>query len=71
VPTSWLDLARTLIKTTPGYTGPLFPTRVYGRSTDLRMVADDGGHEGYLRNFPPGYVPPVGPGLWVPAPPGF
>jgi hypothetical protein len=30
----------------------------------------DGGHEGYLDNFPP-YVPPVGPGLWVPAPPGF
>jgi hypothetical protein len=31
----------------------------------------DGGHEGYLRNFPPGYVPPVGPGLWIPTPPGF
>ena len=31
----------------------------------------DGGHEGYLRNFPPDYVPPVGPGLWVPTPPGF
>jgi hypothetical protein len=30
----------------------------------------DGGHEGYLRNFPP-YSPPVGPGLWVPTPPGF
>jgi hypothetical protein len=30
----------------------------------------DGGHEGYLRNFPP-YQPPVGPGLWVPTPPGF
>ena len=30
----------------------------------------DGGHEGYLRNFPPDYVPPVGPGLWVPTPPG-
>jgi hypothetical protein len=30
----------------------------------------DGGHEGYLRNFPP-YTPPVGPGLWVPTPPGF
>src|SRR5262245_7056919 len=33
--------------------------------------ADDGGHEGYLRNFPPSYVPPVGPGLWAPTPPGF
>lgn len=30
----------------------------------------DGGHEGYLRNFPP-YDPPAGPGLWVPTPPGF
>jgi hypothetical protein len=30
----------------------------------------DGGHEGYLRNFPP-YDPPVGPALWVPTPPGF
>jgi hypothetical protein len=28
----------------------------------------DGGHEGYLRNFPADYVPPVGPGLWVPTP---
>lgn len=31
----------------------------------------DGGHEGYLRNFPPEYVPPAGPGLWVPTPPGL
>ena len=31
----------------------------------------DGGHEGYLRNFPADYVPPVGPGLWVPTPPSF
>jgi hypothetical protein len=31
----------------------------------------DGGHEGYLTNFPAGYVPPAGPGLWVPTPPGF
>jgi hypothetical protein len=30
----------------------------------------DGGHEGYLRNFPP-YEPRLGPGLWVPTPPGF
>jgi hypothetical protein len=30
----------------------------------------DGGDEGYLRNFPPN-TPPVGPGLWVPTPPGF
>lgn len=31
----------------------------------------DGGHEGYLRNFPTDYIPPVGPGLWIPTPPGF
>jgi len=30
----------------------------------------DGGHEGYLKNFPP-FTPPAGPGLWVPTPPGF
>lgn len=30
----------------------------------------DGGHEGYLRNFPP-YDAPSGPGLWVPTPPRF
>lgn len=28
----------------------------------------DGGHEGYLRNFPTSYNPPVGEGLWVPTP---
>jgi hypothetical protein len=31
----------------------------------------DGGHEAYLRNFPPEYVAPVGRGLWVPTPPSF
>jgi hypothetical protein len=31
----------------------------------------DGGHEGHLRNFPPGYVLPTGPGLWVPTPPAY
>lgn len=31
----------------------------------------DGGHEGYLRNFPNGYRPPSGPGLWEPTLPGF
>jgi len=30
----------------------------------------DGGHEGFANNFPL-YSPPVGPGLWVPTPPGF
>ena len=31
----------------------------------------DGGHEGYARNFPDDYVPPVGPGLWVSTPPTY
>lgn len=31
---------------------------------------DDGGHRSYLTNFPTSYVPPVGPGLWVPTAPG-
>lgn len=31
----------------------------------------DGGHDGYLRNFPATYVPPVGPGMWEPTLPGF
>jgi hypothetical protein len=30
----------------------------------------DGGHDGYLRNFPP-YDAPSGPGYWAPTPPGF
>jgi hypothetical protein len=29
---------------------------------------DDGEHRAYLTNFPTNYVPPVGPGLWVPLP---
>jgi len=31
----------------------------------------DGGKDGYLNNFPTDYIPPVGPGLWVPTPPQF
>jgi hypothetical protein len=31
----------------------------------------DGGHEGYLRNFPAGYTPPAGPGMWISTPPDF
>ncbi len=55
------------------------PPGILRRSVDRgRTVADhifewskaDGGHEGYLHNFP-AYTPPVGPGLWVPTPPGF
>ncbi|SHL66845.1 PAP2 superfamily protein [Chitinophaga jiangningensis] len=31
----------------------------------------DGGKDGYLNNFPADYIPPAGPGLWVPTPPAF
>lgn len=31
----------------------------------------DGGKDGYANNFPTDYIPPVGPGLWVPTPPQF
>jgi len=59
---------------------PGLPPGVYRRSVDrgqevaaaiFEWSKSDGGHEGYLRNFPPDYVPPAGPGLWVPTPPGF
>jgi hypothetical protein len=51
-------------------------TRVAGSIAHGHAVADaifewsrsDGGHEGYLRNFPAEYVPPVGPGMWTPTP---
>jgi hypothetical protein len=42
--------------------------RVAGHIFEWSKV--DGGHEGYLHNFP-AYSPPVGPGLWEPTPPGF
>jgi PAP2 superfamily protein len=31
----------------------------------------DGGHEAYLRNFPESYIPPTGPGLWIPTAPNY
>jgi PAP2 superfamily len=31
----------------------------------------DGGHEGYLTNFPSSYTPPVGLGLWIPTAPDY
>jgi hypothetical protein len=37
----------------------------------LAWAMTDGGHDGHLSNFPTAYVPPVGPGLWVPTPPAF
>ncbi len=57
----------------------MLPRGVYRRSTERGVwvaarvfdwSTSDGGHEGYLRNFPP-YTPLVGPGLWVPTPPAF
>lgn len=32
---------------------------------------DDGGHAGYLYNFPAEYDVPIGPGMWVSTPPSF
>lgn len=46
----------------------------HGRAVARAVFAwsrSDGGHEGYLHNFPADYEPPVGQGLWVPTPPGF
>ncbi len=46
----------------------------WGKEVAAAVVAwsrSDGGHDGHLRNFPPGYVAPEGPGLWVPTPPDF
>jgi hypothetical protein len=31
----------------------------------------DGGHQGYLSNFPAGYQPPSGPGHWISTPPAY
>jgi hypothetical protein len=31
----------------------------------------DGGHQGYLTNFPQSYTAPTGPGFWKPTPPAF
>jgi len=58
---------------------PALPPGIYRRSVARgQSVADhifawsldDGGHEGYLHNFP-SYTPPAGPGLWQPTPPEF
>lgn len=42
--------------------------RVVGRAV-AAWASADGGHNGHLRNFPEGHVPPMGPGLWEPTPP--
>jgi hypothetical protein len=46
----------------------------YGRDVAAAVLAwarTDGGHEGYLHNFPADHDPPTGPGLWEPTPPAF
>jgi hypothetical protein len=43
----------------------------FGRSVGAAVFAtsrDDGADRSYLRNFPASYVPPTGPGFWVPLP---
>ena len=45
----------------------------FGRDVGSAVYAtsrDDGGDEGYLANTSTSYVPPTGPGLWVPTAPG-
>ena len=45
----------------------------FGREVGAAVFAtsrDDGGDESYLTNSPTSYVPPTGPGLWVPTAPG-
>ncbi|WP_246285153.1 vanadium-dependent haloperoxidase [Hymenobacter lapidiphilus] len=55
------------------YAGPDAATddrsAAYGRAVAEAIFAwskTDGGHEGYLRNFPAGYVPTTNPGDWQP-----
>ena len=57
-----------------------FPSEIVNRSRNFGYaIADaifqwsstDGGHQAYLNNFPPEYLPPVGDGLWVATPPLF
>jgi hypothetical protein len=57
----------------------MLPRGIYRRSVSrgadvarhiFEWSTTDGGHEAFLRSFPP-YAPPTGPGLWVPTPPTF
>jgi hypothetical protein len=46
----------------------------YGRlvaASIFEWSKTDGGHEAYKHVTDPSYVPPVGPGLWIPTPPAF
>jgi hypothetical protein len=47
---------------------------VYGKSIASMIYLwslTDGGDQGYLHNFPAGYMPPTGSGMWVPTPPAY
>ncbi|MEZ4726255.1 MAG: vanadium-dependent haloperoxidase [Caldilineaceae bacterium] len=47
---------------------------VYGQAVANAIFVwskSDGGHEGYYRNHPKSYTPPVGEGLWTPTPKHF
>lgn len=40
-------------------------------TTVLDWASTDGGRNGHLKNFPSGYTPVTGPGLWEPTPPAY
>lgn len=47
-------------------------SKAYGEEVAASIFVyskDDGGHEGYAKNFPTSYTAPVGAGLWVPTSP--
>ncbi|MDP4914265.1 MAG: phosphatase PAP2 family protein [Saprospiraceae bacterium] len=49
-------------------------SKVFGQAIGEAIFAwsiDDGGHEGYNKNFPENYTAPTGPGKWVPTAPSF
>jgi hypothetical protein len=49
-------------------------SEAWGRSVADTVFAwsqTDGGHEGYMTNFPTDYISPNGVGLWIKTPPGF
>jgi hypothetical protein len=54
---------------------PIFNrSAAYGQAAAEAIFAwstSDGGHEGYLRNFPDTYAPPQGTGMWVATPPNY
>lgn len=52
----------------------IYESRVYGKAMSAAIYQwskTDGGHEGYLNNFPASYVVPTGDGYWVPTGPAL